>query len=348
MFVVLAQVVVAQEATAEPVHDLAWSLDFHSSTVAQSLSRSAGGANDLLTTYYQAKGRWDWLAWLGLQWEFEGGQVIGHPQDTHLGVNLGTQWRTNEMQEDSRGYVPVLALVGTTPTQCVSWKLGKISPEGCLDDNRIAHAKRTRFLSFPLCRNAAVPFAAKGLGGTVTWNADPHASVTVLASDANARETLSGFTTWRGDWFTAAEVTLRPLARPDAVALRLLGWSTTRLGRRDTGCGISADFEITPRLVAFVRLGTGSRYFARSHQLLSLGLGWDAPFGHRGDFLGVGVAQGNSVTPGTRTEILAEVVYRWQVSRFLALSPDLQYVHHPALSTLSSSLVTGLRCAVSF
>ncbi len=348
MVVVATARLMALESTADPSRGYDWIVKLHSSTVAQNLSRTSVGPSALITTYYQFEGMWIFRRWLGVQTEIEGGQVIGENQDTQLGVNLGSQWKTNEMQEASRHYVPVLALIGSTPAKLLSWKIGKISSESFFDDNRGARAKRTKFLSTPLSKTAAVSFGPKGLGGSLTWSPNQHTSVTVLGSDANARETLTGFATWRGEWFTAAEVTLRPSSNPEHAAVRILGWSTTRHGVHDGGCSISADYEMAPKLVGFARLGTGSSAFARTSNLLSGGIGWEAPFGRKADFFGAGVTWGEPVKHNARIEVLSEIVYRWQLTQHLALSPDLQLVHHPANSNVSSAVVTGLRCAIAY
>lgn len=324
-----------------------WRLDLHSSTVVQALSAAAQEQRSLVTTYYQAEWRWQPLPWLGLQSELEGGQVVGHNQDENLGENLGSHWKLNEMQEDPELFVPILYLAGEVPGSNLSWRLGKISPESCFDANRAARSKRTKFIAQPFFRNTAVAAANKGLGGFVRWTATSRAELALCASDANARSTLSGLTTWRGEWFRSAELTLRPLAEPAQAAVRLVLWETERGGVEDGGWGISADWEIAPTWVAFLRAGDGAERFARSRNLFAGGITWEAPFGRRQDFFGIGLAQADAVRGGRRTESMCEVVYRWQINPRIALSPHVQYIRHPARSTVPDAWAFGLRFSIA-
>jgi len=325
-----------------------WWLNLHSSTVVQALTRAAQEPHSLITTYYQAEWGWQPSTWFGLQTELEGGQVVGQRQTEHLGANLGSQWRLNEMQEDPDLFVPVLFLTGSTPGRELSWRLGKISPESCFDDNRVARAKRTKFIAQPFFRNPAVATASKGLGGYLHWTASPRAELALCASDANAHGTLSGLTTWRGEWFRSAELTVRPLTLPARAAVRLLAWATERGGVRDGGWGLNADCELTPKWVVFARAGSGSEQFARSREFFSGGIAWEAPFGRSRDFLGLGLAQAKAVRGGMHAENLAEVIYRWQFNRVFALSPDVQYIRHPALSNVGSAWAFGLRWSMAY
>ena len=325
-----------------------WGLVLHSSTVVQSLTDVAQGERSLATTYYQAEGWWQPSGWFGIQTELEGGQVIGRDQAENLGINLGSQWKLNEMQEDPDLYVPIFFLMGRTPDGALAWRLGKISPENSFDDNRGAHAKRTKFLSQPLYKDTAIAAPNKGLGGYLRWTASPRAELAFCVSDANARNTLSSLTTLRGEWFRSAELTFRPLTKTEDATVRVLAWATERGGGRDDGWSVSADWEIAPTWVIFTRAGDGSERFARSRQFISSGVAWEAPFGRTQDFFGLGLARAKAVLGNTRTETLVEAIYRWQINRNFALSPDLQYIRQPARSTVGSAWLFGLRWSMSY
>ena len=314
---------------ADPATKIWW-LRLHSSTVAQTLTDAAQEPRSLVTTYYQAEWGWQPSTWFGFQSELEGGQVVGERKAEHLGVNLGSQWRLNEMQEDPDLFMPVFFFTGSTPERELNWRLGKISPETSFDDNRVARSKRTKFIALPFYRNPAVAAASKGLGGYLHWIVSSQAELALCASDANARSTLSGFTTWHGEWFRSAELTLHPLADPARASVRLLTWATERGGVHDGGWALNTDWEIAPQWVTFARAGDGSEQFARSREFLSGGFGWEAPFGRPRDFLGLGLARAKAVSGGLHLETLGEVVYRWQINRLVALSPDVQYIRHPA------------------
>jgi len=330
----------AFSAVAEPAP--AWRFELTSTSVAQAVSRVAEPQSALATTYYSAKAVWQTAAWWMLRGEVEGGQVIGHHREEQLAANVGSQWSLNEMQEDPAFFVPVLHFAGTSADGRLGWQVGKISPKNTFDDNRAARSKRTKFLAEPFVRNAAVPFAGKGLGGALRWEFSRGWQVGLSLSDANAVGSKAGFTTWRGEWFRAAELTWRPDARG---AVRVLAWGTEKRGAHDDGWGVSADREVAPHWIVFARAGGGSRHFAHSQRFGAAGVAWEGPFGRGKDYLGLGVAGGRAIGDD-RTEWRGELFYRWQVNRVLALTPDLQFIGRPARSAVSSAWAFGLRCTL--
>ena len=321
-------------------------LTLFSGTVAQSLSRAATGPRSLVTTYYQAEGAWPLAPGLAVEAEIEGGQIVGNNHAESLSASLGSVYRLNDLQENPELFVPNLFLSGTAAAGSFHWKLGRLGLQSSFDANRVARSKRTKFLSLPFTRNAAVAFPGKGLGGVAEWTPGPRATLMAGAGDANAVSTRDGLTRLRGEWFTAAELTLRPLAAPAAGAVRLLAWHTDRHAVQDAAWAVSADAALAPDTVAFVRLGSGSKYFARVRELIAGGLAWEKPFGRKPDFAGLALSRGTAVANG-RTEFVAEAVYRWQALPWLALSPDVQWIRHPALSRVPDAWAVGLRCAVS-
>ena len=298
-----------------------------------------------MTTYYQAEGSWWFTPWLGFEFEVEGGQIIGNNHAENLSASIGSAYKLNELLEEPELNVPNLFLAGRADGGVWRWRLGKLGLQSVFDDNRVARQKRTTFLSQPFARNPAVPFPAKGLGGSLRWTPVPRAALALGVSDGNAVSTKSGLTTLRGQWFTGAELTLRPARAPADAAMRVLTWRTTRRAGSDGGWAVSTDAAIAPGVVAFARLGNGSTRFARVHGLVAGGLAWEGIPGRKNDFLGVALSRGMSVVSG-REEILAEAVYRWQVNRWLAFSPDVQWIRHPARSRAEGAWLFGLRCAI--
>lgn len=293
-----------------------------------------------LTTYYKAEGVWPVASGVDCHYEIEGGLT----EDPEPGADFGSQWSLNELMEESRLFVARLQIQGSSADGRWRWAVGKISPKGSFDDNRAARAKLTKFIAEPLVKNSAVAFAGKGLGGVLKRELSPDLHLALCLSDANARSTTAGFSSWRGEWFRGAEVTLRP--RPGA-AVRVLAWGTERGGVHDGGWGLSGDCEVAPDWVVFARAGGGAEHFARSRGLVSGGLAWENPFGRRGDFLALGLAQGRAQSAGERAELLGELVYRWQVNRWLAVSPDLQHVRQMGGAHPAGAWVFGLRCAIT-
>jgi hypothetical protein len=294
----------------------------------------------VLTTYYKAAGVWLVAGRVDCSFEIEGGLA----DEPGLGAKLDSQWSLNELQEESRLFVALLHLQGTSADGRWRWALGKISPKGSFDDNRVARAKLTKFIAEPLVKNSAVAFAGKGLGAVLKRELSPDLHLAFCLSDANARSTAADFSSWRGEWFRGAEVSLRPCP---GTTVRVLAWGTEREGVHDGGWGLSSDWEMAPGWVVFARAGGGAEHFAHSRSLVSGGLAWENPFGRRGDFFALGFAHGRAPAAGERAELLGELVYRWQVNRWLAVSPDLQHVRHAGHGRPAGAWVFGLRCAIT-
>ena len=127
-----------------------------SGTVAHTISRVAAGPSTLVTTYYQIEGAWPFTPRLALEFEVEGGQVIGNNHAESLSLSLGSAYRLNDLQEYPELFVPNLFLSGRAAGGTVHWKAGRLGLQSSFDDNRVARAKRTKFLSLPFTRNAAV------------------------------------------------------------------------------------------------------------------------------------------------------------------------------------------------
>lgn len=319
-----------------------------SGTVAQSLTRTERGPANLVTTYYQAEGVWPLARWVDVEFEVEGGQIVGNNHAESLSASLGSAYRLNDLQEEPELFVPNFFLSGKQASGAFRWRLGRLGLQAAFDDNRVARNKRTKFLALPFTRNAAVPFPGKGLGAVAGWAPNPRAALTGGVGDANAVSTRNDLARLRGEWWTGGELTLRPLADPAAAALRVLAWRTTRRNVPDDAWAVSADAALAPGTVAFVRLGNGSEHFARTHGLVAGGFAWENPFGRKTDFAGLAFSRGVAVATGRR-ELLAEAVYRWQPVPWFALSPDVQWIRHPALARTRGpdAWAFGLRCAFS-
>jgi hypothetical protein len=314
--------------------------ELNSTTVAQFPGRARATSDGALTTYYKAEAVWPVAGRVDCHYEIEGGLA----DEPGWEADLGSQWSLNELKEESRLFVARLQIQGASADGRWHWELGKISPKGAFDDNRAARAKLTKFIAEPLVRNSAVAFAGKGLGGVLKRELSPDLHLALCLSDANARSTTAGFSSWRGEWFRGAEVTLRP--RPGAT-VRVLAWGTERGGVHDGGWGLSSDWEVAPDWVVFARAGGGAEHFTHSRSLVSGGLAWENPFGRRGDFLALGLAHGRAQSAGERIELLGELVYRWQVNHWLAVSPDFQHVRQMGGAHPGGAWVVGLRCAIT-
>jgi porin len=112
---------------------------------------------------------------------------------------------------------------------------------------------------------------------------------------------------------------------------------------------------------AFLQLGIGDARVSRFGSYAGAGLAAAGLFAGRGeDELGIGLAsarngshymeqQAQLGTPAKRTETVLELTYLVQVSKSIALQPDLQYIVHPNTDpALKDALAFLLRFEISF
>ena len=105
------------------------------------------------------------------------------------------------------------------------------------------------------------------------------------------------------------------------------------------------------RWLPFIRAGWAEDGGSLMQKSVSVGFGYQRNPGQ--NLLGVGLNWGepNETTfaPGLDDQYMVEVFYRWQISREIALTPDLQYLVDPALNPDEDSIwVFGLRARLAF
>jgi carbohydrate-selective porin OprB len=70
----------------------------------------------------------------------------------------------------------------------------------------------------------------------------------------------------------------------------------------------------------------------------------------KNDVVSVGWIYGHvsNLVPGTSAEQVLEVNYRWLYRRYLAVTPDFQYIWKPGGSNIPGSAVAGVQVSVTF
>jgi porin len=110
-------------------------------------------------------------------------------------------------------------------------------------------------------------------------------------------------------------------------------------------------------------LGVFARYGLRRGDVFRESNFWSAGLSYRGllpkrddDVLGFAIAQGIAsgnyrdwIVPSAGSETVYEMYYSIQVTKWLAITPDVQYISHPGLADLpAEALVLGVRVRISF
>jgi porin len=116
------------------------------------------------------------------------------------------------------------------------------------------------------------------------------------------------------------------------------------------GANVSWTTYLAGRWLPFVRAGYAEEGGSLTQKSVSVGFGYQPKPGK--NLLGVGLNWGepNEDTwgPGLPDQYTAELFYRWQISKAIAVTPDLQYIKNSALNPDADSIwVFGIRARLA-
>jgi len=266
-------------------------------------------------------------------------------------------------------------------------RLGKIDLtggfecHGCpvsFDGNRFANDETSQFLNNALINNPTIPFPDEGLGAILYWNPIDwwYASFGIADAQADRRET--GFdTAFHGEDFYISmfETGITPQFEsangPLQGAYRIGVWydpqskerfESGNIKRDDTGFYVSLDQTLikennaeddTQGLGAFARYGYADKSVNEIARFISGGMQYQGLFEDRDDdVIAVGIGYGkvsDDSDPSVDAETVYEVYYNIQITKWLYLTPDVQYIQNPAgAGNPGDAIVVGLRAQMSF
>ena len=123
-------------------------------------------------------------------------------------------------------------------------------------------------------------------------------------------------------------------------------------GESGQGVNFSWSQFITPQLMPFIRGGAASGDVALYDSSLSTGVGYFG-LGAANNNLGLAInwSETNSDTlqqllGAGANQFTTELYYHMQLNDYLQITPDIQYIHNPALSTAGSAWVFAIRARV--
>ena len=260
---------------------------------------------------------------------------------------------------------------------------GGFEHHGCpvsFDCSSYANDETTQFLNGALINNPTIPFPDYGLGVAVHYNPAGFWYLSAAAADAQADIRETGFrTTFHKEdyFFYIVETGITPQLRSDKGPLqgayRLGLWydpqpkANTDGGknyRDDTGVYLSfdqmlakenTDIEDSQGLGGFFRYGYASGKRNDISNFWSLGFQYQGLLdGRDDDVLGLGFAHGTFSNSADTTytddyESAVELYYNAQVTSWLNVSPNVQYIANPGGSqALSDAVVLGVRVQMRF
>ncbi len=176
-------------------------------------------------------------------------------------------------------------------------------------------------------------------------------------SNGDSTDPLDGFDTFINDheYFTYLEIGWT--TAPERAYLDNIHLTLTHAAERDDagteegwGAVVSVSHYLQNRYLPFVKAGYAHDGSSLLEKSVSAGIGYQPhPIGNElGNLLVVGLNWGkpNSAVfgSGLDDQYTIEVFYRWQVSKELAVTPDIQYLNNPALNAEKDNIwVFGIR-----
>jgi porin len=266
-------------------------------------------------------------------------------------------------------------------------RLGKIDltggfqHRGCpvsFDCSSYANDENKQFLNNALINNPTIPFPDCGLAAAVHYAPARLWYVSAAVADAQADLRETGFnTTFHGedDFFYVLETGLTPQPSSENGPLqgvyRIGLWydpqkkeefSTGKVRRDDAGFYLTCDqmiFKENNNPEDAQGLGLFARYGWASGKVNEVTYFWSAGLQYQGlacgrdeDVVGLGFAQGffSDKASGFTDdyESVWELYYRAQLTRWMAISPDIQYVTNPGGDAAADALVFGVRAQIAF
>jgi porin len=254
---------------------------------------------------------------------------------------------------------------------------GGFECRGCpvaFDASLYANDERTQFLCDSLVNNTTIPFPAKGLGAAAYLEPVEGFYLSAGAADAQSDVRETGFrTAFHGEdsFMGIFETGLVPRLGGMPGAYRVGCWYDPQpkdqfgggTKRDDIGMYLSfcqmvykenAQKDDSQGLGLFARFGCADGDVNEIHKFWSTGAQYQGLLpGRDEDVLAVGVAQGivsHQAAPGRASrETVLEAYYRIAVSKWLSLSPHVQYVGSPGgRGAADDAVVVGLRAQMSF
>jgi hypothetical protein len=202
------------------------------------------------------------------------------------------------------------------------------------------------------------PAPGRGLGFGLGVQFSPHFVMVAGVHDANSTATENPFDTIKQhEYYKAVEFRYLPSSpdrwKWDTVKLQL--WHQDALAEKgipeSSGAAVQASYLINDRFYPFTYGGwsDGKASIFKQDLVAGLGIAVDTRNRPADDAFAFAVGWGNPSIDGLQDQYTAEVFYRLQLLRSLAITPSLQVVHNPAANFEDDTVfLLGLRTRIQF
>jgi porin len=234
----------------------------------------------------------------------------------------------------------------------VTFAIGVIDVTDFIDVYAMANPL-THFINLAFSTNPTIAVPNQGLGVAAGAMLTDHLYLQGGFSDANGQPTTAGFDTFfdEAEYFSYAELGItssRDRIYLDSVHVTLWHADPRDLAGTPEGHGVAftAQKFVCEKWLPFFRFGYADGDAALMQTTFSTGLGLQQ---ENRDVMGLGFSWGNPADSSLRSQFTSEAFYRFQLTQFLAITPDVQLVVDPALNPNTDVLgFFGVRLRAAF
>ena len=211
----------------------------------------------------------------------------------------------------------------------------------------------THFINLAFSTNPTIAVPNQGLGAAAGAMLTDRLYVQGGFGDANGQPTLAGFDTFFDDSEYFSYVELGATSSQDRIYLDNIHatlWHSDARASAGTpegwGVAVTAQKFICEKWLPFFRFGYSDGDAALMQTTFSTGLGLQR---ENRDVAGLGLSWGRPSDGALRDQFTSEFFYRFQLTQFLAITPDFQLIVDPALNPTTDVLALfGMRFRAAF
>lgn len=228
--------------------------------------------------------------------------------------------------------------------------IGRYDPNNYMDVS--GHANPwTTFSNLSILFNTSMVLPSTSWGvGAGSWIENQWYVVGTL-SDLNGNLADLDFFKDGGEFYKAIEIGWSPSPQERYLTnAHITYWHVDERGSqaipKSDGIGISANMILAYNWMIFSRLGWSDGPAPLMQKAITVG------FHHRSnensDKYGLGLNWGDPTNKALNEQTTAELFYRWQLSKNIAVTPSIQWIKNPALNPVSDEVVLmGLRARIA-
>ena len=265
----------------------------------------------------------------------------------------GLLWKTVDGFSDAGFQIPDFHINQELADGRLTLRYGQFGIDALFDTHRLRSAKRY-FLNYAFSNNPSVAFPGFGAGFVVQWKdagwdfslggsniqgTDSSRQVDLSLDSAALFYTLQGGYNFSG------------LGGHDA-RIQLMGWQSQNNSEESledgSGASVTLEQEGGDRGEHIVVRYASSRGTASPVDRLLM-LGWGREI-RKYDHLGAGLGVGRSAQHGNNWQGVAEIYFRWQATKELMITPDLQLIVGDGERSDNNDvrIVAGIRAGITF